>query len=91
MREEKSKCYDEGTFGVRYTRGGEVWDVHGRRGEGVHFIFSPEVTPTIPEDVVGRSGVVWEFEVEIPRLGIESEVFEVLADSQVIGGRRLGS
>jgi hypothetical protein len=51
MRKEKSKCYDEGTFDVRYTRAGEAWDVHGRRDEGVDFIFSPEVTPTIPEDV----------------------------------------
>ena len=30
--------------------------MHGRRDEGVDFIFSPEVTPTIPEDVVGRWG-----------------------------------
>ena len=52
--------------------------MHGRRDEGVDFIFSIEVTPTIPEDVVGRRGVVREFEVEIPRVGIENEVFEVL-------------
>ena len=78
MREEKSNCYDEGTFDVRYTHGGEVWDVHGRRDEGVDFIFNPKVMPTIPEDVVGRGGVVWEFEVEFPRVGIENEVFEIL-------------
>ena len=46
--------------------------------EGVDFIFNPQVTPTIPEDVVGRGGVVWEFEVEFPRVGIENEVFEIL-------------
>ena len=78
MREEKSKCYDEGTFDVRYTRGGEVWDAHSRRDGGVDFIFSPKVTPAIPEDVVGRGGVVREFEVEIPWVGIEYEVFEFL-------------
>jgi hypothetical protein len=66
MKEEKSKCYDEGTLHAC------------RGGMGVDFIFSPEVTPTTPEDVVGRGGVVREFGVEIPRVGIESEVFEVL-------------
>jgi len=38
---------------VRYTHGGEVWDVHGRWDEGVDFIFSPAVTPTKP--VVNRT------------------------------------
>ena len=52
--------------------------MHGRRDEGVDFIFNPKVMPTIPEDVVGRGGVVWEFEVESPRVGIENEVFEIL-------------
>lgn len=57
-----------------YTREGEVWDVHGRRDEGVDFIFSLEVN----RRCLGRGGVVREFEVEISRVGIENEVFEIL-------------
>jgi len=48
------------------------------RGRRPRLYIHPEVTPTIPEDVVGRGGVVRELEVEIPRVGIENEAFEVL-------------
>ena len=47
-------------------------------GTRASILYSTKVMPTIPEDVVGRGGVVWEFEVESPRVGIENEVFEIL-------------
>ena len=58
--------------------------MHGCWDEGVDFIFNPEVTPTIPEDVVGRSGVVWEFEVEFLGLALRMKSLRSWADSWVI-------
>jgi len=53
--------------------------VHSPRNEDVDFTFGPEVVSTIPEDAVGRGGIAREFEVEVPRVGVEDEVFKVLS------------
>jgi hypothetical protein len=52
--------------------------VHCPGDQDIDFTFGSEIISTIPEDAVGRGGIAWEFKVEVPRVGVEDELFKLL-------------